>query len=456
MPYSFYYEFPEDKWERRLCRFRQQGIQALSDLRYWMADQGFKGKRLLFDPDTLPVAEDAFRLRKPPDLCVAVLNQDPNGRYIEQTIGALLARTTKSLESRISITVYDVADRDDPGSRLERAAGSKGRQSRRGQQTTPSRKGRLQTKGWQTVRQGALLFRTPLVGDVVREEPLRYPPHLRPETFLGAGPAVLDLVDQIQVLKALHARGCPYGLVLSEAMMAAEGWADRLMELVDTKAGDHPDWIVVRLFTSLVEYRFRWWKPAEWLWLLGLASLVTLATWLATCGLLYLLFARGTIQSSEGRLWYQELTAMSLPVIILLLLNYLIIFLLLGKATMVPMRGTGIQDLDATGASLAYANLYPRKVLLEYAMLLEDHVRGARRGGGLVDMPHWDRYLKELQEQLEARDMERWRMLRYAPSLFQHAGRKQLTDDIDSVTVAHDFPSDDQVIMFDQKAFLEL
>lgn len=71
-------------------------------------------------------------------------------------------------------------------------------------------------------------------------------------------------------------------------------------------------------------------------------------------------------------------------------------------------------------------------------------------------MPHWDRYLKELQEQLEARDMERWRMLRYAPSLFQHAGRKQLTDDIDSVTVAHDFPSDDQVIMFDQKAFLEL
>lgn len=462
IPYSYYYQFPEDKWERRLDRFRQQGVQALSDLRYWMVDKGLKGRRLLFDPDSQPVAEDAFRLRKPPDLCVAIINQDSTGRYIEQTVGTLLSRMTKSLESRISITVYDVADRNDPGERLA-AEGAKGfnvtprQEPRKSGVASPRRKGDYSRVARpRTVKQNSHLFRTPLVGDVVREEPLRYPSHLRPETFLSAGPAVLDLIDHIQVLKALHARGCPFGLVLNEAMVAAEGWAGRLMDLLDLEAGDHPNWIVVRLFTSLKDYRFRWWRLSEWFWLLALASIITLVTWLLTCGLFYLLFARGMINSPEGLLWYQELKAMTLPVIVLLILNFFVLFLLLGKAAMIPVGGSGLRRLDVTGPSLAFANLYPRQVLLEYATLLEERVRGARRAGDLVDIPHWDRYLRELQEQLQARDMERWQILRYAPSLFQHVGRGTLTDSIDSITVAHDFPDDDQVIMFDQKAFLEL
>lgn len=461
IPYSYYYQFPEDKWERRMNHFQQQGIQALSDLRFWMVDRGLKGRRLLFDPDSQPTAEDAFRLRKPPDLCVAIINQDQDSRYIEQTVGTLLSRMTKSLEARISITVYDVADRNDPGGRLAEEVEGSASSSQQAKDKDSKTFLRGKRSYWRvarppTVKQNSRLFRTPLVGDVVREESLRYPPHLRPETFLSAGPAILDLIDHIQVLKALYARGCPFGLVLNEAMVAAEGWAGRLMDLLDLEAGDHPNWIVVRLFTSLRDYRLRWWIPSEWFWLLALASIITLLTWLLTCGIFYLLFARGTIDSPGGLVWYQELKTMSLPVIVLLVLNYFILFLLLGKATMIPVGGPGLRRLDVTGPSLAYANLYPRQVLLEYATLLEERVRGARRAGALIDIPHWDRYLWELREQLEARDMERWQMLRYAPSLFQHAGRRALTDSINSITVAHDFPDDDQVIMFDQKTFLEL
>ncbi len=188
-PSSHYFSgIDEDTWERRIDRIRRQGIQA--DMRSWHVEHRSREKdeKSMSSSSSPLFANSRYRM----DLCVAVINED--GRSLEPMMGALLSRLPLLYEDRVRVSIFN---------------------------TTTMRGDRR-------------------LADLVEQEELLYPRHWQPtRELIGASDNLRRMVEYDAVLKTLAGRNCRYGLILADNLLAAEGWADRVLRIIED-ASTHP------------------------------------------------------------------------------------------------------------------------------------------------------------------------------------------------------------------------
>ena len=398
LPYSLYYSFDENRWDDRIKKFKEQGERTLEDIRYWQRETS--EKRLLFNQGR--------------QVCVAVISKR-GSRYVKATVGSMLGRMQKSMRDAVSVTVFNVAN------------------------------------------VGAERVEPMQTADLVEEVDVAYPRWISADKYQGNAKEALDYAV---VLENLYKRGCQYGVVVKEGLIAGKYWMNKILRVID-EAGRKPRWIVVRLFGNRRKegWMHQWWYIGDWIVLIGMAAFLSLIAWLLVLGPIFL-FSKEEIEAAEEMppSWLRDISRLSAIVVILLLINFMIALLLLGRPTIMSLRGR-LTPSSLMGEEVSFANLYPQEAMQTYASCLEDILMEAGRMKGTEMIKNHDLYLWNVKKRLERRGsskMEaRYKMLYMSPNVFQRIGKISITDPTGGVIVSHDFKDEDVGIGFRVKDFLE-
>lgn len=391
LPYSWYHRVDQDRRERNLWRLRATSLQALTDLRVWRQSAGGLGanKQMFADP----------RAR---ELCVGIVSYSSGmERRLGQTLGSLLARAQDSSQRNVQITIFNAED-------------------------------------WPETHREAEALK-----DLVRVEALR-PIHQHqygqqaggvPDRSLRA--TTQQMRDYATALAALEAQQCKRYLVLEDGAIAGKDWAGRVLSLARRNADERI--AMVRMAASLQEVCFSWREPQDFTLILALAAVATLVVWVGSACLMRV--------ASLG--WYEAIISCHPAVLLLLLANFYLALLVLGKPNMPPIRTIkGLKPVDSH--FLAAANFYPSQASLAgYRRVLEEHLMMVQRDATPSEAVPHDRLYPRLVEELSRETGQHYRMGVAVPSIFQSTvGQDKQTGDVESIPMSFDFGQDQVPVKF--------